>query len=41
MYFQLSIGDVAQMVERSLCMREAWGSIPCISILVKIRYGES
>jgi hypothetical protein len=28
-----SIGDVAQMVERSLCMREARGSIPRISIL--------
>ena len=25
-------GDVAQMVERSLCMREARGSIPRISI---------
>ena len=25
------IGDVAQMVERSLCMREARGSIPRIS----------
>ena len=24
-------GDVAQMVERSLCMREVQGSIPCIS----------
>ena len=23
-------GHVAQMVERSLCMREAWGAIPCI-----------
>jgi hypothetical protein len=26
------LGDVAQMVERSLCMREARGSIPRISI---------
>jgi hypothetical protein len=26
------IGDVAQMVERSLCMREARGSIPRISM---------
>ncbi len=26
-----SIGDVAQMVERSLSMREVRGSIPCIS----------
>ena len=25
-------GDVAQMEERSLCMREVQGSIPCISI---------
>lgn len=24
-------GDVAQMEERSLCMREVQGSIPCIS----------
>ena len=27
------IGDVAQMVERSLCMREVQGSMPCISTL--------
>ena len=27
-------GVVAQMVERSLCMREVQGSIPCISILI-------
>ena len=33
-------GDVAQMVERSLCMREARGSIPRISIffLLFLRY---
>ena len=30
MYFQLSIRDVAQMVERSLCMREVRGSFPRI-----------
>ena len=30
---QLVNGDVAQMVERSLCMREARGSIPRISSL--------
>ena len=30
---QLATGDVAQMVERSLCMREVQGSIPCISTL--------
>ena len=29
-----SDGDVAHMVERSLCMREVQGSIPCISKLV-------
>ncbi|CAJ1941751.1 unnamed protein product [Sphenostylis stenocarpa] len=28
---KLQYGDVAQMVERSLCMREVQGSIPCIS----------
>ena len=28
------LGDVAQMVERSLCMREARGSIPRISIML-------
>jgi hypothetical protein len=28
-----SIGDVAQMVERSLSMREVRGSIPCISTI--------
>ncbi len=27
------IGDVAQMVERSLCMREVQGSMPCISTI--------
>ena len=27
----MQIGDVAHMVERSLCMREVQGSIPCIS----------
>ena len=31
MYFQLSKGDVAQMVERSLWMQEAQGLIPRIS----------
>ena len=29
-------GDVAQMVERSLCMREVQGSIPCISNLFSL-----
>jgi hypothetical protein len=29
-------GDVAQMVERSLCMREARGSIPRISIFFSV-----
>ena len=28
----VKLGDVAHMVERSLCMREVQGSIPCISI---------
>ncbi|AES92240.1 transmembrane protein, putative [Medicago truncatula] len=31
-----TIGDVAQMVERPLCMREVQGSIPCIS---KVTFG--
>ena len=31
-------GDVAQMVERSLCMREVQGSIPCISNLFSLRF---
>lgn len=30
-WIQLQKGDVAQMVERPLCMREVQGSIPCIS----------
>ncbi len=31
--FKIQVGDVAQTVERSLCMREARGSIPRISII--------
>ncbi len=29
-------GDVAQMVERSLSMREVRGSIPCISSVMSV-----
>ena len=29
-YYRYNIGAVAQMVERSLCMREAEGSMPSI-----------
>ena len=35
---QFSFGDVAQMVERPLCMREVRGSIPRISTLFWILF---
>ena len=32
--FKYIVGGVAHMVERSLCMREARGSIPCTSMII-------